>query len=96
MKDEHGMPLPPEHIPLPLWIDREQFVDTVRDKNDEEVNLWDMSEFFVHSANHIVSCRDIVRRLATSKSVQELLAIASDAESLWSKMQREEGGGDDN
>ena len=91
MSDEHGMPVPPEEIPMPLWIDREQFVDTVRDKHDEEVNLWDMPEFFVHAANHIISCREIVRRLAESKSVQDLLAIASDAEKLWAKMQAKGG-----
>ena len=86
-RDEFGMPLPPEEIPLPLWIEKEQFVDTVRDRLDQEVNLWDMPEFFVHAANNIIPAREIVRRLAISKGVSDLLGIAADAEKLWSKMQ---------
>jgi len=47
------------------------------------------ADFISHAANNIIPARDIVRRLATSKSVSDLMEIAVDAEKLWSKMQRE-------
>ena len=91
------MPLPPEQIPTPLWIDREQFVDTVRDRHDEEVNLWDMPEFFVHAANWIIPCREIVRWLAeaTTKEVnpaESYKRIGYEASKLWAEMK---GAGDE-
>lgn len=95
MSDEHGMPVPTEQIPTPLWIDREQFVDTVRDKHDEEVNLWDMPEFFVHAANWIVPCREIVRRLAELGSIGDralMYQLVEDAAKLWDEMK---GAGDE-
>lgn len=101
MLDEHGMPLPLEEIPLPLWIDKVKFVDTVRDSLDEEVNLWDMPEFFVHAANNIIPAREIVRRLAECSNVKNLeefqilaARIVDDAAKLWANMQRDAKGGD--
>ena len=91
-RDEHGMPLPLEEIPLPLWIDKVKFVDTVRDSLDEEVNLWDMPEFFVHAANNIIPAREIVRRLAEwskSDSMDDFIPVIRDAEKLLAKMQSE-------
>lgn len=97
MLDEHGMPVPPEHTPIPLWIEHERFTDTVRDADDQEVNLWDSPEFFVHAANWIVPCREIVRRLGKPQalSLAEMEAIMLDAANLWSEMQEDVKGGDD-
>lgn len=97
--DEHGMPVPPEHLPLKLWVEHEKFVDTVRDRDDLEVNIWDMPEFFVHAANWIIPCREIVRRLAewlaSDGSKESEFDIADDAAKLWAEMQRDAKGGGD-
>ena len=84
-RDEFGMPLPDRRL-LPLSLNED---GEVVDRDGDEVELWCDRDFFIHAANNIIPAREIVRRLATSKSVSDLMEIAVDAEKLLSKMQRE-------
>lgn len=84
MTDEHGMPLPDERL-LPVAIGD---CGQVTDRDGEEIELWVDPEFFVHAANWIVPCREIVRRLAFSKlSLEgEIWDLRMDAANLWAEM----------
>lgn len=89
MSDEHGMPVPDERL-LPIAIgDCGQVVD----RDGEEIELWVDPEFFIHSANWIGPCREIVRRLAEwleSNGIKESeFDIANDAAKLWEEMIRD-------
>ena len=109
-RDEHGMPIPSKLTVLPVRIadmmsecDRYSHGEVVIDSSENEsevVGLYafgsreDM-EFFVHAANWIIPCREIVRRLAEpdNLSLSEMEAVIRDATILWSKMLK--GAGDE-
>lgn len=105
MKDEHGMPLPGDASPLPWSRNNERDLQADERRIDDYdgvrvAGVWDDDdcEFIVHAANHIIPCRDIVRRLAEwikSDLVSDFDEIALDAVKLWDEMQREKGGGDE-
>lgn len=91
--DEHGMPMP-----VCGKVIVEQFGDEYHllvdgDDGFQVVLTFcktpDAASFFAHALNNVVECREIVRRLANSKGVSELLEITVEASKLWAKMQRE-------
>lgn len=98
-RDEFGMPVPDEELPLP-WEPDGQW--DVLDKNGLIV-VYDCSteksrDFIAHAANNIIPAREIVRRLAeaTVKEVnpsESYKRIAYDAANLWARMQKEVGDG---
>lgn len=90
-RDEHGMPLPDERL-LPVAIGD---CGQVTDRDGEEIELWVDPEFFVHAANWIVPCRDIVRRLADGGTIGDkalMYQLVTDAANLWDEMK---GAGDE-
>lgn len=80
-RDEHGMPLPDERL-LPVAIGD---CGQVTDRDGEEIELWVDPEFFVHAANWIVPCRDIVRELAECHP-SDWDMVATKAKKLWDEM----------
>lgn len=98
-RDEFGMPLPDvtSHLPWEKQVGERLGSEAwlIVDANGMPIHenigiiMEEDADFISHAANNIIPARDIVRRLATSKSVSDLLEIAADAEKLWSKMQRE-------
>ena len=108
-RDEHGMPIPSKLTVLPVRIadmmsecDRYSHGEVVIDSSENEsevVGLYafgsreDM-EFFVHAANWIIPCREIVRGLAELGSIGDralMYQLVTDAANLWAKMQKEAG-----
>ena len=98
-RDEFGMPVPDvtSHLPWEKQVGERLGSEAwlIVDANGMPIHenigiiMEEDADFISHAANNIIPARDIVRRLATSKSVSDLMEIAVDAEKLWSKMQRE-------
>lgn len=96
MKDEHGMPLPDAGSWLP-WSNEGDEILSENETNVTALMYHDDADFIVHAANHIIACREIVRRLIEwhfgplDKHVS-LCDIVADAKKLWAKMQKEAKG----
>lgn len=109
MLDEHGMP-----VPVCGRVIVEQFGDEFHLLVDGEDGFQlvltacktrEAADFFAHAMNHILPCREIVRRMAEIYVTeptqnfrgQRIFAAARDASQLWVKMQEDaKGGGDGN
>lgn len=96
MKDEHGMPMPDAGSWLP-WSNEGDEIISENESNVTALMYPEDADFIVHAANHIIPCRDIVRRLARwqhgGMSSGNINDIAADAALIWAEMQREAKGG---
>lgn len=110
-RDEHGLPVPGEASPLP-WSANEERDEQVNERRIDDhdgvrvAGVWDDDDnrFMVHSANWIIPCREIVRRLSVwydesgkpGGSVSfNVIEVSRDAAKLWADMQRDAKRGDD-
>ena len=106
--DEYGMPVPHSESPLP-WSasgkDEWAWVKTETGNGNYETGVCEPyfradADFIVHSANWIIPCREIVRRLSVwydeCGSVSfNVIEVSRDAAKLWADMQRDAKRGDD-